>query len=177
MKKIICLILSLIINLSCLAFTSCEEAVSPTVIYTKTNGTIRPIKIYKTGKGLMTAINSKKSIEIKVRYKYYCDTNQFTAVYPSSPYYYNVTDGILWAYTNAGVYYSTFWGAPVAVRYSAELSFYQMLPIKLIEKENTYKITYYSLDEHATNDISKKSLENYKKVIEINKSDIRKIEY
>ena len=125
----------------------------------------------------MTSIDGVKEHNIAPLYDYCC-TNSLSIVYPQHPSYYRAGDGILWAYTEDGNYYTTYWGKPAErVRYSANLSFYKTLPLKVEEKHNTYMITYYKFNANffVFNDIS--ILESYKTLIELNKYEITKIEY
>ena len=80
------------------------------------------------------------------------------------------------------VYYSEYFGSKSRVSFVANVSFYQTMHIKLEEKADTYKITYYGQENSGIygvyilfNNIN--GLENYKNIIEVPKSDITKIEY
>ena len=177
MKKLLCCIVIFLCSLLCLNFISCSNSTSPNAIYTTNYGTIRPIKVYTTENGIMEALDgSKRTAKIGIKYKYYCRTNEYYAYYPHNPECYNC-DSRIWSSTKNGKYYSKYWGDEIMVSYSADLSYYKTLPVELIEKEDTYKITYYDLDKRCLNDLSKNTLSRYKKVIEINKTAVKKIEY
>ncbi|MBQ4269274.1 MAG: hypothetical protein IJB97_06475 [Clostridia bacterium] len=154
-------------------FTACDRDI--VAIYTKNNGIIRPINIYKTGKSTIEGWSSGNTLDVDIRYKYYCQNPQYSPRYPNGSGYYCVY-GLI-DYSKNGWDYTSYWGKDEAVLYDTELSFSKTLYIKLREKRNTYKITYYDLDEKCLNDISKKNLKRFKKVIELNKSEITKIDY
>lgn len=73
-------------------------------------------------------------------------------------------------------YYSRYWGEAVKVEFVTNLKFYKTYHLGIKENSDTYKITYYNIGNGKSFN-SLNSINDYKKVIEIPKSDIEKIEY
>lgn len=200
MKKQLCFILSTLLIISS-SFIACKEKESDTgkisLIVSNAYGSIKPVDIYEIKDGYMTTLgeveyrkkyellskyaycayrySASKSTELyelhllsinyatlKVTYKYITPTT--ITIKPTEPY---------------TVYYSEYWGKKEEVLFIENISFHKTIHIELEERNDTYKITYYrdgSIDTPIGID-SIKGLDNYKKVVEVPKSDISKIEY
>lgn len=200
MKKIFCLILSMLMAGVCL--TSCKDEGDSgkiSLIVSNMYGVITPIDIYKIKDGYIDFLQSDKIIEVKKKYNYcvyyYCKNKKqkfygkrFLNIDKAT---YKITfwdsrddqpaDGF--TYEKDLIYFSEYFGKKENLSIVANVSFYETFYIKLEERDDTYKITYYDdpviynnfNDPIVFNDI--KMLDDYKRVIEVPKSDITKIEY
>ena len=164
-------------------FSSCEQEVIA-AIYTKGNGIIRSIDIYKVAeKGIMTGLKTKNTLEVETSYNFYFVNHKKVASYPDKASKYHVNTIAYSKEVNAfGEYiymdFTQYWGVEEMVSFKAKCKYYKTLKIKLTEKKNTYKIVYYDIRDGETwNDIFEGQLDDRKKVIELNKSEIKKIEY
>lgn len=199
MKKIVYYILSILLVGVC--FTSCKDEIDSgniSLLVSEMYGTIKPVDIYIIKDGYMEGWNNNKKVSLKKKYNY-CAYN-----YTSSKTTQKNDVSLLkvnkaelkltiwdkrdnapadgFTFEEDRVYYSEYWGAKTRVSFVANVSFYKTMHISLEEKSDTYKITYYGQDYSGIYGVSLafeniKSLDKYKKVIEVPKSDITKIEY
>jgi uncharacterized protein YxeA len=205
MKKIFHLILSVFMVALC-SLTSCDSENSSgkiSMIVSNMYGVIKPIEIYEFQDGYMYTsgrdINHRVEVELPLRYDHYAKSyssyGKSYTVYDAYSYlqvgaHLKVTSKLIipkskqitpqnitfqpnYPYT---VYYSELWGEKENVNFYANVRYCKTLYIKLQEKSDSYKITYYDIDGGvAFNGIN--SIENYKRIVEIQKNDIVKIEY
>ena len=201
MKKVLCFIFSILISVT--GFTSCKDESDSgeiALIVSEMYGTIKPVDIYEIKDGYMTTLGEikyRKRVELQRRYSY-CAYNysknksiesynnyllsidkkalKVTSEYivptavtfkPSVPY---------------TIYYSEYWGKKEEVLFISNISFHKTIHIKLEERKDTYRIMYYTNNSSGNIDRAIcldniKKLDDYKKVVEVSKSDISRIEY
>ena len=180
MKKIVYYILSIL--LVGVFFTSCKDESDSgkiSLLVSKTYGTITPIDIYEIKDGYMKGWDNNKKVSLQKRYNY-CAYNYTSSktTKKSDLFLLEVNMTKLKLTREDSVYYSEYWGVKTGVSFVANVSFYKTIHISLEEKSDTYKITYYSQGYGGTFVFENiKSLDKNKKVIEVPKSDITKIEY
>ena len=187
-KKKFYILLSIIFIL--LAYVGCKPSKnSIKLINSKTYGKITPIDIYEITNGYMTTtgeITNRKNHPLPIDYEYcaYQYLDKKTTSILDNTALVRITDSTLkitWGYSdffgNTSItYYSEFFGEKQPVMFVANVTFKKTYYIKLQEKSDTYKITYYDIkNEKGLHSI--KSINNYKKTIEILKTDVTKIEY
>lgn len=202
MKKIVYYILSIL--LVGVFFTSCKDESDSgkiSLLVSKTYGTITPIDIYEIKDGYMEGWDNNKKVSLQKRYNYCAYNYTSSKTTKKSDLFLlevNMTKLKLtkwdtrdnapadaFTYKEDLIYYSEYWGVKTRVSFVANVSFYKTMHINLEEKSDTYKITYYSGHYGVSYDIyavslafeNIKSLDKNKKVIEVPKSDITKIEY
>lgn len=202
MKKIFCLLLSFLITT--LPLTSCKDKGNSgkiSLIVSNMYGTIKPVNIYEIIDGYMQLGTSKKKVSLK-KGNNYCascySTPKTTTMYNQLHLLQiNMTQLKLTIWDSHfdcpatgltpnedRIYYSEYWGVKRQVSFVTNVSYYKTIHIKLEEKSDTYKITYYQdpniVPGHFVIPLSLTKIEDlnkHKKVIEVNKSDITKIEY
>lgn len=159
------------------------------LIHSKAYGAIKPIDIYTITNGYMSTdgeFSERKRHSLNINYKYcvYEYYNQKHSSIIDNTALLEIDQNklkISWGYsdffgTKVLTYYSEFWGEKENVMFIADVTFKETYHIKLKEKSDTYKITYYDINnETGLHNI--KSINNYKKTIEILKTDVTKIEY
>lgn len=191
MKKLFCLLL--IVIMICGFSTSCKnegDSGKVSLIVSEMYGSLKPFDIYEIKDGYMQSLDNSVNRLSLVKGYNYC-INQYLSVKM------NEIDGELnllsidrekfkltkWKAKNKNdiIYYSEYWGLKTRVKLGARVSFYKTIHINLEEKEDTFRITYYDLSSYyydkptGFNEIE--LLEKFKRVIEVPKSDIIKIEY
>lgn len=196
MKKIYVIILSFLLVV--FAFFGCAESDRGKIamIVLKTYGTIKPVDIYEIKDGYMTTtgeLDKRKTYELGKKYNY-C-AYQYKAGKNTTGYEYSflkvenklkisveyvAPQNLTFKPTTPRIlYYSEYWGEKENVLFVSRIQFYKTLHITLQEKRDSYKITYYNCittnDSICFNDM--KRLDDYKKVIEVPKSDLKKVEY
>ncbi len=199
MKKILCLIFSIFMFGAC--FTSCKDERGSgkiSLLVSKEYGVIKPVDIYQINDGYINFWESNQNIELQKKYNYCAYTyrekknkklygHQFLNIERTT---YKIT---LWdsrdnqpadafTYEDDILYFSEYFGEKENVSIVANVSFVKTLHVNLQEKNDTYKVTYYRDPNHndfsnaiSFNDIQE--FDRYKKVIEVPKSDVTKIEY
>lgn len=158
------------------------------LIHSKVYGAIKPIDIYTITNGYMRTDgdSERKRHSLNINYKYcvYEYHNQKrssiidnTALLEIDHNKLKISHGYSdFLGTKVLTYYSEFWGEKENVMFIANVTFKETYHIELKEKSDTYKITYYNINnETGLHNI--KSINNYKKTIEILKTDVKKIEY
>lgn len=206
MKKFFSLLLTLFITISSLSSCNNESnAGKISLIRSNFYGTIKPIDIYEIKDGYMETVDktNKQKLNLEKSHDYYACTYSSTkskkilrANQKNTLKIDYTTLKITWkqivpntvilkpAEPYTTVYYSEYFGWKAEVEFIANISFYKTLHIKLEEKIDTYIITYYcrrdidNYDNFSNLSFSKMSyLEQDKKIIEVPKSDIERIEY
>ena len=170
-------------------YTACNSNEKIQLINSKTYGIIKPIDIYTITDGYMSTsgeISQRKKYSLNIPYEYcayeYLDQKQSSIINNTSLLEIDQNElKVSWGYsdffgTKVLTYYSQFWGNKEDVLFIADIVFKETYYINFIEKSDTYKITYYDIDnETGLHEV--KSINNYKKTIEIPKIDVTKIEY
>lgn len=200
MKKLVCLILSVLMAGSML--TSCKDKGDSgkiSRIVSNMYGIITPIDIYKIEDGYIDFWESEEIIKVEKKYNYcvyYYQKNKnekfygrkFINVHKTK---YKITfwdsrdnqPADVFTYENDLIYFSEYFGKKENISLVANVSFDKTIHIKLEERNDTYKITYYDDPSNHSNFSSPIVLNNindldcYKKVIEVQKNDITGIEY
>lgn len=168
-------------------FTCCKNNKGKIkLIHAKSYGAITPIDVYEIIDGNMHTqeiLSEQETYHLNKRYNYCTYTYQEKKKDTSSNYYLlsfsepELKLTFKYDYVSHEIFfYSEFWGEKEPVGFEANLKFKKTYPIKLKEKSDTYKITYYDIeDATGFNDLD--SIDEYKKTIEILKTDVKKIEY
>jgi len=198
------LIFFLTVFLTCTTcFTACKtkhEINKISLIVSNMYGSIRPVDIYEIQGGSIRFTKSNKVITMEKKYSFCAisfsetkmdsitRTDYVIGLQLDNKYKISVWDiensrpAFGYVKPENRRLYSEYYGEKEFVASTTNVSFYKTLPIKLEEKADTFKITYYKYNSSSFsvpicfNDYETTIIE-YKKVIEVLKTDIKKIEY
>ena len=200
MKKSTCLMLSILIFGVCL--TSCKaenDSEKIACIVSEQYGLITPVDIYELKDGYINFWQSNKTIQLQKKYYFTAlsytkdKKNQLSNArhylkYDTTAYkltFWDTRDNQpadAFTYEQDLICYSEYYGEKEIVSFGTNVSFYKTMHIKLEEKSDTYKITYYGQEYSGFHGVSfsfntLRTIEQYKNVIEVPKSDVSRIEY
>lgn len=153
-------------------------------IYLKGYNAICPVDVYKVLDGYMytdSALENKKTHTLEKEYSYctYKYAKDKKTISTDGDSLLNIDYSALKIFKRDyqfGIYYSNFWGEEETVSFTANIKFEKTYHIVLQEKLDTYKITYYDIGNFQAFD-NLSSINDYKKTIEVLKSNISRIEY
>lgn len=185
----------------CFAGCATKNSSRISLIVSNTYGSIKPIDVYEIKGGSILFTERNKDIELVKKYSYCAINSSETKkeFISSAKYIFGLKVDSkykigVWDIKNARPaigypvkeeyrqLYSEYYGEKEFVSAKTDVSFYKTLPIELEEKSDTYKITFYKDDNNSFSDPIcfnnyEKTISGYKKVVEVLKTDISKIEY
>ena len=187
MKRFFSLCLSALMIFSSIALVGCKSR-SISMISSSSCGYIYPIDIYKVVDGYMYSTKSmEKKVELEKEEKYYAvrySEEKLSDISTGTPLKINkdalkLSSEYIDYSGNYGyrAYTSKYWGSEEAVSFKTNVKFYKTYYLKFEEKSNTYKITYYHRIDDGSFFAKLDDLNEYKKIVEVPKDDIKKIEY
>ena len=183
MKRFFSLCLSALMIFSSIALVGCERR-GISIISSGLCGYIYPIDIYEVVDGYMYSTQSMgKKVELEKDEKYYAvgySETKLSNILTGNPL---KIDKEKLKLSNEYMddcffdYSSEYWGTLEAVRFETNVKFYKTYYVKFEKRLNTYKISYYDINYDGMWLESLDNLNEYKKIVEVPKDDIKKIEY